>query len=61
MAKALARIINVPLQSLVISLELARRGGPEAPSHAQQATDEANELAAIINELLAIYRKRAVQ
>jgi hypothetical protein len=61
MALALARIINVPLQSLVNSLELARMGGPDAPTYAQQATDEANELSAIINELLAIYRKRSVQ
>jgi hypothetical protein len=61
MAQALAHIIGIPLQSVVASLELARQGGPDAPTHAQQATDEANELSVIVNELLAMRRKQSVQ
>jgi K+-sensing histidine kinase KdpD len=61
MAHTLARLINTPLQSLVNNLQLARQGGPDAPTHAQQATDEANQLTAIVNDLLAIYRKHSIQ
>jgi K+-sensing histidine kinase KdpD len=61
MAHVLVRLINTPLRSLVSSLHLAREGGPDASTHAQQATDDAIELSAMINELLAIYRKQSVQ
>lgn len=53
-ANELAHLINNPLQSLTNTIYLARRGGEDAVTYLEQASEDLSRLSALVNRLLRV-------